>query len=104
MTVGQSSRATFALLSAGVIYQGVQGIAELISQHGLINVDFADVKAIMGEGGAALMAIGRASGEDRAQKAAEEAMNNTLTTKRRFSTENRMIRSNIQRPATDLSV
>lgn len=66
------------VLADSVLYQGVQGIAELISQHGLINVDFADVKAIMGEGGAALMAIGRASGEDRAQKAAEEAMNNTL--------------------------
>lgn len=66
------------ILADSVLYQGVQGIAELISQHGLINVDFADVKAIMGEGGAALMAIGRASGEDRAQKAAEEAMNNTL--------------------------
>ena len=66
------------ILADSVLYQGVQGIAELISQHGLINVDFADVKAIMGEGGAALMAIGRASGEERAQKAAEEAMNNTL--------------------------
>ena len=65
-------------MADSVLYQGVQGIAELISQHGLINVDFADVKAIMGEGGAALMAIGRASGEDRARLAAEEAMNNTL--------------------------
>ena len=74
----KASMADAFILADSVLYQGVQGIAELISQHGLINVDFADVKAIMGEGGAALMAIGRASGEERAQKAAEEAMNNTL--------------------------
>jgi cell division protein FtsZ len=57
-----------------VLRQGVQGISELITIPGLINVDFADVRAIMQEGGAALMAVGRASGEDRARKAAEQAM------------------------------
>ncbi len=57
-----------------VLRQGVQGISELITVPGLINVDFADVRAVMQEGGAALMAVGRASGEDRARKAAEQAI------------------------------
>src|SRR5271157_4004621 len=54
-----------------VLRQGIQGISELITVPGLINMDFADVKTIMSEGGAALMAVGRASGEDRAREAAE---------------------------------
>ena len=53
-----------------VLRQGIQGISELITVPGLINLDFADVRTIMSEGGAALMAVGRASGEDRARKAA----------------------------------
>ncbi|MEK6573140.1 MAG: cell division protein FtsZ, partial [Chloroflexota bacterium] len=57
-----------------VLRQGIQGISELITVPGLINLDFADVRAIMAEGGAALMAIGRASGEDRARMAAEAAI------------------------------
>jgi cell division protein FtsZ len=57
-----------------VLRQGIQGISELITVPGLINLDFADVRAIMSEGGAALMAVGRASGEDRARLAAEEAI------------------------------
>jgi cell division protein FtsZ len=57
-----------------VLRQGIQGISELITIPGLINLDFADVRAIMSEGGAALMAVGVASGDDRAQKAAEEAI------------------------------
>jgi cell division protein FtsZ len=61
-----------------VLRQGVQGISELITVPGLINVDFADVRAVMQEGGAALMAVGRASGEDRAKKAAEQAIFNQL--------------------------
>jgi cell division protein FtsZ len=61
-----------------VLRQGVQGISELITVPGLINVDFADVRAVMQEGGAALMAVGRASGEDRARKAAEQAIFNQL--------------------------
>jgi len=61
-----------------VLRQGIQGISELITVPGLINLDFADVRAIMSEGGAALMAVGRASGEDRAQKAAEAAISSQL--------------------------
>lgn len=61
-----------------VLRQGIQGISELITVPGLINLDFADVKAIMSEGGAALMAVGRASGEDRARIAAEQAISSQL--------------------------
>ena len=57
-----------------VLRQGIQGISELITVPGLINLDFADVRTIMSEGGAALMAVGRATGEDRARKAAEMAI------------------------------
>ncbi len=61
-----------------VLRQGIQGISELITVPGLINLDFADVRSIMSEGGAALMAIGLGEGEDRARKAAEKAINNEL--------------------------
>ena len=61
-----------------VLRQGIQGISELITIPGLINLDFADVRAIMSEGGAALMAVGHATGEDRAQKAAEQAISSQL--------------------------
>jgi len=61
-----------------VLRQGIQGISELITVPGLINLDFADVRAIMSEGGAALMAVGTASGEDRAAKAAEMAISSQL--------------------------
>lgn len=61
-----------------VLRQGIQGISELITVPGLINLDFADVKSIMAEGGAALMAVGAASGEDRARIAAEQAINSRL--------------------------
>jgi len=61
-----------------VLRQGVQGISELITIPGLINLDFADVRAIMSEGGAALMAVGRAEGEDAARKAAELAISSEL--------------------------
>ena len=61
-----------------VLRQGVQGISELITEHGLINLDFADVKAIMSRAGSALMGIGRASGEDRAQMAAQQAIDSPL--------------------------
>jgi cell division protein FtsZ len=61
-----------------VLRQGIQGISELITVPGLINLDFADVRAIMAEGGAALMAIGRASGEDRARLSAEAAISSSL--------------------------
>ena len=61
-----------------VLRQGIQGISELITVPGLINLDFADVKAIMSLGGAALMAIGRGKGDDRAREAAEQALANRL--------------------------
>src|ERR1700712_2779882 len=61
-----------------VLRQGVQGISELITQHGLINLDFADVKAIMSNAGSALMGIGRASGDDRASIAAQQAIESPL--------------------------
>ena len=61
-----------------VLHQGIQGISELITIPGLINLDFADVKAIMSEGGAALMAVGRGSGDDRAKTAAEQAISSHL--------------------------
>jgi cell division protein FtsZ len=58
--------------------QGVQGISDIITIPGLINVDFADVKAIMSNAGSALMGIGRASGDKRASVAAKEAINSPL--------------------------
>jgi cell division protein FtsZ len=61
-----------------VLRQGVQGISELITVPGLINLDFADIRTIMSEGGAALMAVGQASGEERAAKAAEMAISSEL--------------------------
>ncbi len=61
-----------------VLRQGVQGISELITTPGLINVDFADVKAIMSSQGSALMGIGRASGENRAVEAAKAAIASPL--------------------------
>lgn len=61
-----------------VLRQGVQGISELITEHALINLDFADVKAIMKDAGSALMGIGRASGEGRAKMAAQQAIESPL--------------------------
>ncbi len=61
-----------------VLRQGIQGISELITVPGLINLDFADVRTIMDQGGAALMAVGMASGEDRARKAAQQAITSEL--------------------------
>jgi cell division protein FtsZ len=61
-----------------VLKQGVQGISELITVPGLINVDFADVRAIMDNTGTALMGIGRASGENRAVDAAKNAISSPL--------------------------
>ena len=61
-----------------VLRQGVQGISELITEHALINLDFADVKAIMKNAGSALMGIGRASGENRAVIAAQQAVESPL--------------------------
>lgn len=61
-----------------VLRQGIQGISELITIPGLINLDFADVKTIMSEGGAALMAVGHGQGDDRAREAAEMAISSRL--------------------------
>jgi len=61
-----------------VLRQGVQGICDLITMPGLINLDFADVKTIMKDAGSALMGIGFATGEDRAVRAAESALSSPL--------------------------
>jgi cell division protein FtsZ len=61
-----------------VLRQGVQGIADLITVHGMINVDFADVKAVMENAGSALMGIGYGTGENRAQEAAKAAIESPL--------------------------
>jgi cell division protein FtsZ len=72
-----SLQAAFSLAD-DVLRQGVQGISELITVPGLINLDFADVRTIMSEGGAALMAVGRASGENRAVEAVQQAVSSRL--------------------------
>ena len=61
-----------------VLRQGVQGISDLITKPGIVNVDFADVRAIMQDSGSALMGIGVASGENRAAEAAKAAINSPL--------------------------
>ncbi len=61
-----------------VLMQGVSGITDLITTPGLINLDFADVKAVMANAGTALMGIGSARGEDRAREAAEMAVSSPL--------------------------
>lgn len=61
-----------------VLRQAVQGISDLITQHGVINVDFADVKAIMENSGSALMGVGRGTGESRAIEAARFAIDSPL--------------------------
>src|SRR4029079_5029732 len=61
-----------------VLRQGVQGISDIITMPGLINLDFADVRAIMKDAGSALMGIGRASGKNRAIEAARQAIASPL--------------------------
>ncbi len=70
-------REAFAICDE-VLKQAVEGISELITTPGMINVDFADIRAVMSDAGSALMGIGSASGEGRAQKAALEAINSPL--------------------------
>jgi cell division protein FtsZ len=65
-------------LADDVLRQGVQGITDLITIPGLVNLDFADVRTIMNEAGSALMGIGTASGENRATEAAREAVSSPL--------------------------
>jgi cell division protein FtsZ len=72
---------TFAVafrMADEVLFQGIQGISELIQVPGLINLDFADVRAIMQDGGSALLAVGRASGDKRATDAAQRAIASPL--------------------------
>lgn len=61
-----------------VLRQGISGISDLITTHGIVNADFADVRSIMQDAGTALMGIGHASGENRAQEAARAAVNSPL--------------------------
>ena len=65
-------------LADDVLRQGIQGISELITVPALINLDFADVRTIMSEGGAALMAVGHGHGDDRARASAEAAISSSL--------------------------
>ncbi len=65
-------------LADDFLRQGIQGISELITVPGIINLDFADVKAIMAEGGAALMAVSEAEGDERAKIAAEQSISSRL--------------------------
>jgi len=65
-------------LADDILRQGIQGISELISLHGYVNVDFADVRSIMENAGSALMGVGQASGESRATEAAKMAINSPL--------------------------
>ncbi len=61
-----------------VLYQGVKGVTDLMVRPGMINLDFADVRAVMDEMGKAMMGTGEADGEDRARQAAEKAIANPL--------------------------
>ncbi|MFO0334619.1 MAG: cell division protein FtsZ [Pseudomonadota bacterium] len=77
--LGPKTRLLDAFQSANGVLQGaVQGIAELITRPGLINVDFADVRTVMSETGMAMMGTGHATGEDRARVAAEMAVSSPL--------------------------
>jgi cell division protein FtsZ len=77
--LGPKTRLLDAFTSANGVLQGaVQGIAELITRPGLINVDFADVRTVMSETGMAMMGQGHATGEDRARVAAEMAVSSPL--------------------------
>lgn len=66
------------LLADNILRQGVQGIAEIITVPGIVNADFADVRAIMSDTGSALMGIGQASGENKAVEAVKAAVNSNL--------------------------
>ena len=65
-------------LADDALRQGVQGISDIVTVNGMINVDFADVKAVMEGGGPAFMAVGRGEGRDAATKAAKSALSNPL--------------------------
>jgi cell division protein FtsZ len=77
--LGSTTTLLDAFKAANTVLQGaVQGIAELITRPGLINVDFADVRTVMSETGMAMMGSGAAAGEDRAREAAEAAISSPL--------------------------
>ena len=77
--LGSTTTLLDAFKAANTVLQGaVQGIAELITRPGLINVDFADVRTVMSETGMAMMGSGAAAGEDRAREAAESAISSPL--------------------------
>lgn len=61
-----------------ILTNAVKGIAELVTKAGLVNLDFADVKTIMSEGGVALIGVGESDGEQRAEESVEKALNNPL--------------------------
>jgi cell division protein FtsZ len=61
-----------------VLYEATRGISDIISQHAVVNLDFADVRTVMKDSGAAIMGTGRAAGQDRAAQAAEVAINSPL--------------------------
>ena len=61
-----------------ILTNAVKGIAELVTKAGLINLDFADIKAVMGNGGVALIGVGESDSENRAKEAVEKAINNPL--------------------------
>lgn len=65
-------------LADEILKQGISGITEIITSHGLVNVDFADVKKVMKNAGSALMGVGNASGENKAVDAAKSAINSPL--------------------------
>ena len=76
-----NEKTTFAeafKMADDVLYQGVCGITDLITNPGMINLDFADIKSIMGDMGKAMMGTGESSGEERAINAAQAALNNPL--------------------------
>lgn len=65
-------------LADDVLCQGVQGISDIITKPGEVNIDFADVKSVMKNQGEAILGVGRASGENRVQEAAQQAINNPM--------------------------
>ena len=76
-----NEKTTFAeafKMADDVLYQGVCGITNLITNPGMINLDFADIKTVMGNMGKAMMGTGESSGEERAKNAAQSALNNPL--------------------------
>ncbi len=74
----QTSFADAFVLADDMLHRGVQGVTDLITTTGLINVDFADVRAVMRDAGAAMMGVGSASGEERALRAVTQAMESPL--------------------------